>query len=80
MSIVKEFYKTRNDGINLYKIYSNEGYIIHKLNKEEYYSEAIDVENTSFEYEETTEKIETEEISEVEQKAQAYNILVGEVE
>ena len=34
----------------------------------------------TFEYEETTEKIETEEISEVEQKAQAYNILVGEVE
>ena len=80
MSIVKEFYKTRNDGINLYKTYSNEGYIIHKLNTEEYYSEAIDVENTSFEYEETEEKIETEEISEVEQKAQAYNILVGEVE
>ena len=80
MSIVKEFYKTRNDGINLYKIYSNEGYIIHKLNTEEYYSEAIDVENTPFEYEETEEKIETEEISEVEQKAQAYNILVGEVE
>ena len=80
MSIVKEFYKTRNDGVNLYKTYSNEGYIIHKLNTEEYYSEAIDVENTPFEYEETEEKIETEEISEVEQKAQAYNILVGEVE
>ena len=80
MSIVKEFYKTRNDGINLYKTYSNEGYIIHKLNTEEYYSEAIDVENTPFEYEETEEKIETEEISEVEQKAQAYNILVGEME
>ena len=80
MSIVKEFYKTRNDGINLYKTYSNEGYIIHKLNTEEYYSEAIDVENTPFEYEETEEKIETEEISEVKQKAQDYNILVGEVE
>lgn len=80
MSIVKEFYKTRNDGINLYKTYSNEGYIIHKLNTEEYYGEAIDVENTPFEYEETEKKIETEEISEVEQKAQAYNILVGEVE
>ena len=66
MSIVKEFYKTRNDGINLYKTYSNEGYIIHKLNTEEYYSEAIDVENTPFEYEETEEKIETEETSEVE--------------
>ena len=80
MSIVKEFYKTRNDGINLYKTYSNEGYIIHKLNTEEYYSEAIDVENTPFEYEETDEKIETEEISEVEEKAQAYDILIGEVE
>lgn len=80
MSIVKEFYKTRNDRVNLYKTYSNEGYIIHKLNTEEYYSKAIDVENTPFEYEETEKKIETEEISEVEQKAQAYNILVGEVE
>ena len=60
MSIVKEFYKTRNDGINLYKTYSNEGYIIHKLNTEEYYSEAIDVENAPFEYEETNEKIKKE--------------------
>lgn len=68
MSIVKEFYKTRNDGINLYKTYSNEGYIIHKLNTEEYYSEAIDVENAPFEYEETKEKIvipEEEEEEEV---------------
>ena len=80
MSIVREFYKTRNDGANLYKTYSDEDYMIHKLNTEEYYSEAIDVEDAPFEYEETTEKIETEEISEVEQKAQAYNILVGEVE
>ena len=57
MSIVREFYKTRNDGVNLYKTYSNEGYIIHKLNTEEYYSEAIDIENTPFKYEETKEKI-----------------------
>ena len=61
MSIVKEFYKTRNDGINLYKTYSNEGYIIHKLNTEEYYSEAIDVESSNYEYIETNEKIEIEE-------------------
>lgn len=80
MSIVREFYKTRNDGVNLYKTYSNEGYKIHKLNTEEYYFEAIDVENAPFEYEETTEKIEIEEISEVEQKAQAYDILIGEAE
>lgn len=80
MSIVREFYRTRNDGINLYKTYSDEGYKIHKLNTEEIYDEAIDVENAPYEYEETTEKIETEEISEVEQKAKAYDILVGEVE
>lgn len=80
MSIVKEFYKTRNDGVNLYKTYSDEGYKIHKLNTEEYYSEAIDVENAPFEYEETNEKIETEEISKIEQKAKAYDILVGEAE
>ena len=61
MSIVREFYKTRNDGVNLYKTYSNEGYIIHKLNTEEYYSEAIDVENAPFGYEETNEKIKKEE-------------------
>ena len=68
MSIVKEFYKTRNDGINLYKTYSNEGYIIHKLNTEEYYSEAIDVENAPFEYEKTKEKIVIPEEEEEEVK------------
>ena len=78
--IKREFYKERNDGVKLYKTYSDENYKIQKVGTDEIYDEAIDVENTSFEYEETTEKIETEEISEVEQKAQAYNILVGEVE
>lgn len=78
MAIVKEFYKQRNDGVNLYKTYSNEGYKIHKLNTEEIYDEAIDVENAPYEYEETTEKIE--ELTEIEQKAKAYDILIGEVE
>lgn len=79
--IVKEFYKTRKDGVNLYKTYSDERYLIRKIGTEEVYSEAIDVENVSFEYEETTEKIEVEETetSETELKAQAYDILVGEV-
>lgn len=77
MAIVREFYKTRKDGVNLYKTYSDEDYMIHKIGTEETYSEAIDVENAPFEYEETTEKIETEELSEIEQKAQAYDILVG---
>lgn len=80
MAIVKEFYKTRKDGVNLYKTYSDEGYMIHKINTEEIYDEAIDVENAPFEYEETTEKIESEDLSEIEQKAKAYDILTGGVE
>lgn len=80
MSIVREYYKTRKDGVSLYRTYSDEQFMIHKIGTEEYYSEAIDVENAPFEYEETTEKIEVEEMSEIEQKAQAYDILVGEVE
>lgn len=75
MAIVKEFYRTRNDGVNLYRTYSNEGYMIHKLNTEEIYDEAIDVENTPFEYEETDEPVE--QFSNLEQKAMAYDILVG---
>lgn len=80
MAIVREFYKTRKDGVNLYRTYSDKGYIIHKLKTEEMYEEAIDVENAPFEYEETTEKIETEDLSEIEQKAQAYDILTGGIE
>ena len=78
--IKREFYKERNDGVKLYKTYSDESYRIQKVGTDEIYDEAIDVFPIQYNYEETTEKIETEEISEVEQKAQAYNILVGEVE
>lgn len=61
MAIVKEFYKTRKDGISLYKVYSNEQFIIHKIGTEEYYEEVIDIENAPYEYEETEEKIKKEE-------------------
>ena len=78
MAIVKEFYKTREDGIKLYRTYSDNGYMIKKINTEEIYEEAIDVENSSYEYEETDEVIEDSSL--IELKAQAYDILVGEVE
>ena len=51
--IVKEFYRTRNDGVNLYRTYSNEGYIILQNETGIEYVEAIDVENASFTYSET---------------------------
>lgn len=61
MAIVKEFYKTREDGVKLYRTYSDEDYKIKKIGTDEIYDEAIDIENASYKYEETTEKIEVEE-------------------
>jgi hypothetical protein len=51
--IVKEFYRTREDGVNLYRTYSNEDLQIHKVGTDEVYDEAIDVEGAPFAYEET---------------------------
>lgn len=64
--IKKEFYITREDGVNLYRTYSDEGYYIRKVGTDEVYSEAIDIEDASYEYEETSEKIEVVEEPKVE--------------
>lgn len=56
--IVREFYRTRKDGVNLYKTYSDANKYIYKLGTEEVYSEAIDVENAPYQYEETEREIE----------------------
>lgn len=52
-----EFYRTREDGVNLYRTYSDEGLMLHKVGTDEVYSDAIDVENSGYEYEETEELI-----------------------
>lgn len=59
--IIKEFYLTRADGVNLYKSYSNEGFYIQKVGTDEVYDAAIDIEGAPFEYEETERRIEVEE-------------------
>lgn len=61
------------------KAYSDSGYLIRKIGTDEMYEEAIDLLETVVTYEETDIIIE-EEMSELEQKAQAYDILIGEVE
>lgn len=61
--IIKEFCKKRKDNINLYKIYSNENYKIKQLETGIIYDEAIDIENSNYTYEETSEKIDEEFIS-----------------
>ena len=59
--IIKEFYATRKDGVNLYKTYSDKSVYIKKQGTDEEYDTAIDVENAPYVYEETDRKIESEE-------------------
>ena len=66
--IVKESYLKREDGVKLYRTYSDENYKIRQIETDLVYDEAIDVENAVYTYEETEEKIETaEELKESEE-------------
>ena len=56
--IIREFYMTRKDGVNLYKTFSDKNVYIKKQGTDEKYDAAIDVENSPYTYEETEEVIE----------------------
>lgn len=59
--IVKEFYKARKDGVNLYRTYSDQRLMIRKVGTSEEYGDAIDIEDAPWEYEETDKPISTKE-------------------
>lgn len=56
--IKKEEYKTREDGVILFRTYSDTDHYIHKVGTDEIYEEAIDVESAPYVYEETEDIIE----------------------
>jgi hypothetical protein len=58
MSIVTEYYKTREDGVVLNRTYSTDGLQIRKIGTDEIYDEAIDVEGADYRYEETDTPLE----------------------
>lgn len=58
--LVKEFYRTREDGVNLYRTYSDENFKIRQIQTDALYDEAIDVEDSIYTYEETDIPIEDE--------------------
>lgn len=72
--IVKELYKTRNDGVNLFRTYSNENLIIRKVGTNEEYAEAIDLEGARFEYIETDKIIVNEADEDNNQNNEDYEI------
>lgn len=58
--IKREYYMTRNDGVKLYRTYSDNGKMIIQLQTSIEYSEAIDVENAPYTYVESEKDIELE--------------------
>lgn len=61
MAIVREFYKTRADGVNLYKTYSDADLLILQNETGIEYDEAIDVEDAPYTYTETDKPVAVEE-------------------
>lgn len=58
MAIDTKFYKTREDGVNLFRTFSDAGLMIRKVGTDEVYSEAIDIEGSGYTYEETGTEID----------------------
>ena len=77
-----EFFKQNNNGTKLYRTYSDQGLKIQKTGTNEIYDEAIDIENSGYSYVETNEYIQdiNEEENDVQQKAMAYDIIIGGIE
>lgn len=73
--IVTEYYRTREDGVVLNRTYSDSGMMIERDGVR--YSEAIDPAELNRQYTETDELVESDETTETEQKARAYDILTG---
>lgn len=59
--IIRELYMTRDDGVKLYRTYSDANFIIQKVGTDETYADAIDVENAPYEYVETDRLIEEDD-------------------
>ena len=56
--IKRVFFETRDDNVDLYRTFSDEGLQIRKVGTDEVYDEAIDVEYAPYTYEETDKPIE----------------------
>lgn len=61
--IVREFYRTRKDGVKLYRTYSDAGMMVRQNETGAEYAEAIDVEDASYTYTETETPIKTPEMT-----------------
>lgn len=70
--VIKEEYKTRADGVKLFRNYSDEGKLLIQNETGIKYAEAIDVENAPYTYTESDEDVPQELSAE-----EALNIILG---
>ena len=78
--IQREFYTQRKDGINLYRTYSDSNLMIKQVETGNVYTEAIDVENAAYTYEETGMPIDADELTDMRLSAveRSINIITGQ--
>ena len=78
--IQREFYTQRKDGINLYRTYSDSNLMIKQVETGNVYTEAIDVENAAYTYEETGMSIDVDELTDMRLSAveRSINIITGQ--
>ena len=62
--VVREFYKKRNDGVSLYRTYSDIDLVLVQNETGVLYAEAIDIEDAPYTYSETDEVIVRPELPE----------------
>lgn len=68
--IIKEYWKTRHDGVKLHHVYSDTGAELKQVETGEIYEDVIDVENAPYTYEEIPDDTEITD-------GEVVNILLG---
>ena len=68
-----DFFRTREDGVELYRTYSDKNVIIRCDQNGKEYEEAVNIESSGYTYTETDIPIPSEEITDTE----ALNIIMG---
>ena len=63
--IIREYYTTREDGVRLFRTYSDTNHYLYQVETGAIYEEAVDVESANFTYEETDDVINNNEQYEV---------------
>ena len=72
--VIKEFYRIREDGVNLNRVYSNNGFYLQQVETGIIYDEAIDIEDVNYTYIETDTPIE-DQIATEDDYLQALDVL-----